>query len=120
MLKLLSFSLSLSLSLNLYDFFCLPKQFFKFQKFRMSFYLISDSDESWQRTLVYQTMYENYVDFIQQYKDFSMKNWITSDRVTIPKSIIDFVAILPGKNLPTHGSVITSGGLVPPQKTALV
>ena len=81
----------------------------------MSFYLLSDSDEYWQRTLVYQTMYENYVVFFQQYKDFSMKNWITSDRFIIPKSIIDFVATLPGKNLPT-GSVITSGGLVPPQK----
>ena len=34
----------------------------------------------------------------------------------IAKSITDFVATLPGKNLPTHGSVITSGGLVPPQK----
>ena len=82
----------------------------------MFFYLLSDSDESWQKTLVYQTMYENYVVFIQQCKDFSMKNWITSDRFIIPKSIIDFVAILPGKNLPTHGSVLTSGGLVPPQK----
>ena len=82
----------------------------------MSSYLLSDSDESWQRTLVYQTTYENYVVFIQQYKDFSMKNWITSDRFIIPKSIIDFVATLQGKNIPTHGSVITFGGLVPPQK----
>ena len=82
----------------------------------MSFCLLFDSDESWLRTLVYQTMYENYVVFIQQYKDFSMKNWITSDRFIIPKSIIDFVATLPGENLPTHGSVITSGGPVPPQK----
>ena len=45
-----------------------------------------------------------------------MKNWITSDRFILPKSNNDFVAILPGKNLPTHGSVITSGGLVPPQR----
>ena len=82
----------------------------------MSFYLLSDSEESWQRTLVYQTMYESYVVFIQQYKDFSEKNWITSDRFIIPKPIIDFVATLPGKNLPAHGSIITSGGLVPPQQ----
>ena len=82
----------------------------------MSFYLLSDSEESWQRTLVYQTMYENYVVFIQQYKDFSEKNWITSDRFIIPKPIIDFVATLPGKNLPANGSIITSGGLVPPQQ----
>ena len=52
----------------------------------------------------------------QQYKDISMKNWIKSDRFIIPKSIIDFVATLPGKRLPTHGSVITSGGIVIPQK----
>ena len=45
-----------------------------------------------------------------------MKIWITSDRFIIPKSIIDFVATLQGKNLRTHGSVKTSGGLVPPQK----
>ena len=64
-------------------------------------------------------MYENYVVFVQQYRDFSMKNWITSDRFIIPKSIIVFVATLPGKNLPTHGSVITSGGLVPPQQLQL-
>ena len=61
-------------------------------------------------------MYKIYVVFIQQYKDFSMKNWVKSDRFIIPKSITDFLATLPGKNLPTHGSVITSGGLVPPQK----
>ena len=85
----------------------------------MYFYLLSDSDESWQRNLVYQTMYENYVVFVQQYKDFSMKNWITSDGFIIPKSIIDFFATLPGKNFPTHGSVILSGGLVPPQQLPL-
>ena len=79
----------------------------------MSFYLLSDSEESWQGTLVYQTMYENYVVFSQQYKNFSMKNWITSDRFIIPKQIIIFVAPLLGKNLPTHESDITSGSLVP-------
>ena len=63
----------------------------------------------------YQTLFENYVVFIQQYKDFSHENWVTSDRFIIPKSIINFVATLPGKNLPVHGSVITSGGIVPPR-----
>ena len=82
----------------------------------MSFYLLSDSEESWQRTLVYQTMYENYVVFIQHYKDFSEKNWITSDRFIIPKPIIDFVASLPGRNVPAHGSILISGGLVPLQQ----
>ena len=48
-----------------------------------------------------------------------MKNWITSDHFIIPKSIIEFVATLPGKNLSTHGSVITSSGLVPPQQLQL-
>ena len=60
-------------------------------------------------------MFENYVVFIQQYKNFSRENWVTSDRFNIPKSIIDFVATRPGKNLPVHQSVITSGGLVPPR-----
>ena len=48
-----------------------------------------------------------------------MQNWITSDRFIIPKPIIDFVANLPGKNLTTHGSVITSLGLVPKQQLQL-
>ena len=58
----------------------------------MSFYLLSDSEESWQRTLIYQTIFESYVVFIQQYKDFSHENWVTSDRFIIPKPIVDFVA----------------------------
>ena len=63
----------------------------------MSFYLLSDSEESWQPTLVCPTMFEKYSVFIQQYKDFSHENWVTSDRFDIPKSIIEFVATLPGK-----------------------
>ena len=39
----------------------------------MSFYLLADSEESWQRTLIYQTMFENYVVFIQQYKTSLVK-----------------------------------------------
>ena len=85
----------------------------------MSFYLLSDSEESWQRTLVHQTMFVNNVVFIEQFRDFSHDNWVTSGRFIISKSIIGFVAILPGKNLPVHASVITSGGLVPPQKLHL-
>ena len=52
------------------------KEFLFFAKFlfKMSFYLLSDSEESWQRTLVYWTMFENYVVNIQQHKDFSHKN----------------------------------------------
>ena len=60
----------------------------------MSIHLLSDSNDSWQRILVYQTMYGIYVMFIQQYKDISMKIWITSDRFIIPKTIIYFVATL--------------------------
>ena len=48
-----------------------------------------------------------------------MKNWITSDRIIIPKSIIDFVATLLGINLPAHRSVKVSDDLVPPQQLQL-
>ena len=61
-------------------------------------------------------MFENFVVFIQHYREFSHENWVISERFFIPKSIIDFVATLPGKKLPVHGSVIIFSGSVPPQK----
>ena len=64
----------------------------------MCFYLFSISQKSWQLTLVYQTMFENYVAFLEQCKEISLDNWVTSHQFIIPKSIIDFVATLPGKN----------------------
>ena len=81
----------------------------------MSFDLLSDSEELWQRTLVYQTMFDNYFVFFATVKTFLTNTGLP--RFIISNTIIGFVATLPSKEkIPVHGSVMISGRLVPPRK----
>ena len=59
------------------------------------YHILTQFEGSFQRTIVYQTRYENNIAFIQQRKDSSISSWTTFDHCLIPKKFIDFVATLP-------------------------
>ena len=59
------------------------------------YHILTQFEGSFQRTIVYQTRYENNIAFIQQRKDSSISSWTTFDHCLIPKKIIDFVTTLP-------------------------
>ena len=79
----------------------------------MSVKILSDSAISFERTLVYQTVFENFVVLIQQ----KTKNdlWYTYQHCLIPKLFIKAIAALPEKTEPAESSIITSGGHLPPK-----
>ena len=59
------------------------------------YHILTQFEGSFQRTIVYQTRYENNFAFIQQRKDSSISSWTTFDHCLIPKKFIDFVTTLP-------------------------
>ena len=79
----------------------------------MSFHILSDQNNVWERTIVYQTFYENLV-FIQQKRtNEKEENWTTLEHFMIPKIFINFIAPLTESD-DCGGTLITSGGFVPP------
>ena len=84
----------------------------------MSYYFLSESEKSFERTIVYQTQLENFVVNITQ-KWFNEKDdWTTQQYCKLPKIFINFIAELPEKSSTDsyEGSFITSGGIIPPSK----
>ena len=59
------------------------------------YHILTQFEESFQRTIIYQTWYENNIAFIQQRKDSSNSSWNTFDHCLIPKKFIDFVSTSP-------------------------
>ena len=57
--------------------------------------ILKHFEGSFQRSIVYQTRYENNIAFIQQRKDSSISSWTTFDHCLITKKLIDFVTTLP-------------------------
>ena len=81
----------------------------------MSVKILFESAISRVRTLVYQTLYENFVVLIQQKKIGDV--WTVYQHCLIPKLFINAIAVLPNKTEPSESSIITSGGLLPPKTT---
>ena len=79
----------------------------------MSVKIVSESAISRERTLVYQTLYENFVVLIQQKKIADV--WTVYQHCLIPKLFINAITALPSKMEPSESSIITSGGFVPPK-----
>ena len=75
----------------------------------MSVKILSESAISRERTLVYQTLYKNFVVLIQQKKIGDV--WTVYQHFLIPKLFINAIAALPSKTEPSESSIITSGGL---------
>ena len=59
------------------------------------YHILTQFEGSFQRTVVYQTRYENNIAFIHQRKDSSFSSWTTFDHCLIPKKFIDLVTTLP-------------------------
>ena len=79
----------------------------------MSVQILAESVISFERTLVYQTVFENFVVLIQQKRQGNV--WQTYQHCLIPKFFINAIASLPEKTEPAECSVITSGGHLPPK-----
>ena len=59
------------------------------------YHIQTQIEGSFQRTIVYQTRYENNIAFIQQRIDSSISSWTTFGHCLIPKKCIEFVTTLP-------------------------
>ena len=77
----------------------------------MSVKILAESEASWERTLVYQTVYENFVVLIQQRKQDNV--WHVYHYCLLPKLLINAIAALPEKIDPSESTIITSGGHLP-------
>ena len=80
----------------------------------MSYYILSESDLSCERTIIYQTVHENFIVIVQQKRSHEKEDWITHDHCMFPKIFINFMAQLPDKTETAGSGFITSGGVVPP------
>ena len=79
----------------------------------MSVQILAESVISFEQTLVYQTVFENFVVLIQQKRQGDV--WQTYQHCLIPKLFINAIASLPEKTEPAECSLITSGGHLPPK-----
>ena len=79
----------------------------------MSVQILAESFLSFERTLVHQTVVENFVVLIQQKKQGDV--WQTYQHCLIPKLFINAIASLPEKREPAECSLITSEGHLPPK-----
>ena len=77
----------------------------------MSVKILAESEASWERTLVCQTVYENFVVLIQQRKQDDL--WHLYHHCLLPKFLINAFAALPEKTDPSESTIITSGGHLP-------
>ena len=77
----------------------------------MSVKILAESESSCESTLVYRTVYENFVVLIQQRKQDNV--WNTYHHCLLPKILINAIAALPEKTDPLECSILTSGGHLP-------
>ena len=77
----------------------------------MTVKILAESESSWERTLVYQTVYENFVVLIQKRKQDDV--WHVYHHCLLPKLLINAIAALPEKTYPSESTIFTSGGQLP-------
>ena len=80
----------------------------------MSYHILTESENSFERTIVYQTMHQNIVVIVQQKRLSEKKDWTTKEHFLLPKNFVNFIAQLPDKPQSTSEGFIKSGGIVPP------
>ena len=89
----------------------------------MSYHILCESEDSWERSIVFHTQYENYIVFIQQKKNSEKGCWRSIEHCIIPKMFLNFVATLPDKYVSTEENgtkiVLTAGGYSVPRKRPL-
>ena len=79
----------------------------------MSAQILAESVNSLEQSLVYQTVFENFVMFIQQKRQSDV--WQTKQHCLTPKIFNDAIASLPEKTEPAECSLITSWWHLPPK-----
>ena len=79
----------------------------------MSVKILSESAISFEGTLAYHTVFENFVVLIQQKRKNDL--WYTYQHCLIPKLFINAIAALPEKTEPAECSIISSRGRLPPK-----
>ena len=86
----------------------------------MSYHMLCESKDSWERCIVYHTQYENYIFFLQQKENSGKGCWRSIEHCILPKIIVNFVATLPDKYASTENNgtktVLTAGGYSVPRK----
>ena len=84
----------------------------------MSYYVLTEDENSWERALVYQTHHENFIVVVQQKRYNEKGEWNTINHCLLPKIFVNFMAKLPEKpTTDTHGDTnFTSGGILSPSK----
>ena len=80
----------------------------------MSYHILSETENSFERTIVYQTMHENFIVIVQQNRLNEKEDWTTKNHCMIPKIFVNFIAQLSDKPQSSSGGFITSGGIIPP------
>ena len=89
----------------------------------MSYHILCESEDSWERIIVHHTQYKNYIVFIQQKKNSEKGCWRSIEHCIIPKIFINFVATLPDKYVSTEDNgtktVLTAVGHSVPRKMPL-
>ena len=86
-------------------------EFFKHLTFKMPVKILAESEATWERTLDYQTGYENFVVLIQQRKQDDV--WHVYHHCLLPKLLINAIAALPEKTDLSESTIFTSGGQLP-------
>ena len=79
----------------------------------MSVEILAESVMLLERTLVYRTVFKNFVVLIQQKRQGDV--WQTYQHCLLPKLFINAIASLPVRKKPAECSLITSGGPLPPK-----
>ena len=84
----------------------------------MSYYVLTEDESSWERTLVYQTHHKNFIVVVQQKRYNEKGEWITLNHCLLPKIFVSLMANLlekPTTDTP-GGANFTSGGILQPSK----
>ena len=77
----------------------------------MAYHILSESKNSFERTIVYQTTHENFVVIVQQKRLNEKEDWTTKEHCKLPKIFLNFIAQLPDKPQSSVGISLHQGVL---------
>ena len=77
----------------------------------MSYHILSETENSFERTIVYQTMHENFVVIVQQKHLSEQEDWTTKDHCMLPK-IFEFHCSVARQTSINHSGVSLHQGVL--------
>ena len=78
----------------------------------MSYNILSEIENSFERKIVYKTMHENFAVIVQQKRLNEQEDWTTKDCCMLPKIFVNYIDQMPDKPKSTSGGFTTSWGIV--------